>query len=134
MKQINILIVVDTESALASGDLGGNVYLIDTNKFFGSYNIGQEELVSACSDGQVIIWSVTPVNPGNDAQISGFTGEMITKKVCVPEQGALPGTGDIIWSARVQTQGATAKYQYSCDLTFDGKTMTFDPYIDVKAN
>lgn len=132
MKEINILIVVDTEGALASGNLGGNVYLIDTNKFFGSYNIGQEELVTACMDGQIIIWSVTPVNPGNDAQISGFTGTMIDDKVCVPAKGTLPGTGAVVWSARVQSQGATGKYQYSCDLTFDGKTMTFDPYINVK--
>lgn len=132
MKQINVLIVVDIEGALASGNLGENVYLVDTNKYFGSGSEGQEELVTTCQDGQVIIWSVSPVNPGNDVHISGFTGQMVNEKVCVPEKTKMPD-GSEVWSARVETQGAVAKYQYSCNLTFDGKTMTFDPYLNVKS-
>ena len=132
-KEINVLIVVDVEAALASGNLGANVYLIDTNGYFGSGSEGQEELVTACLDGQIIIWSVASVDPGDDAEISGFTGQIITDKVCVPQQSTLP-TGDVIWSGRVETQGAVAKYQYSCTLSFDGKNMTFDPFLNVKAS
>jgi hypothetical protein len=133
MKNINVLIVVDVEGALSSGNLGANVYLVDTNKYFHSGSEGQEELVTACNDGQIVIWSVTPVNPGNDAQITGFTGQIITDNVCNPKQTELPG-GAQIWSGRVETQGKTAKYQYSCTLSFDGKNMTFDPYLNVKAD
>lgn len=133
LQQINILIVVDAEGALASGNLGDNVYLIDSAKHFGSGSEGQQELVTSCRDGQILIWSVTPVDPGTDVEIAGFTGQMIDQRVCTPAQSTLPG-GDVVWSARVETQGATAQYQYSCTLTFDGKAMNFDPYLNVTAH
>lgn len=132
VKEINVLIVVDVEGALASGDLGSNVYLIDTNKFFGSGSEGQQELVTSCVDGQIIIWSVASVNPGDDAQITGFTGQIIDQRICIPKQSTLV-TGETVWSGRVESQGAVARYQYSCTLSFDGKAMTFDPFLDVKA-
>jgi hypothetical protein len=133
MKEINVLIIVDVEGALSSGDLGSNVYLVDTNKYFGSGSEGQEELVTACKDGQIVIWSVTPVDPGNDAEITGFSGGIITQNICNPQQTTLPG-GAQIWSGRVETQGKTAKYQYTCTLSFDGKNMTFDPFLNVSAS
>lgn len=129
---INVLIVVDVEGALASNDLGSNVYLIDSNKYFGSGNEGQQELITSCVDGQVIVWSVTPVNPGDDAEIVSFQGQAVTSKICVPQQITLP-TGGTVWSGRVESQGVVAQYQYNCSLSFDGKTMTFDPYINVKS-
>jgi len=113
-------------------NLGDNVYLIDTNKHYGSGSEGAQELVTTCLDGQVMIWSVTPVNPGDDAEIAGFTGAMVDQKVCSPRQATLP-TGDTIWTGRVESQGATARYQYSCSLSFDGKAMAFDPFLDVTA-
>ncbi len=133
MKQINVLIVVDVEGALASGDLGANVYLVDTNKHFSSGSEGQQELITACTDGQVVIWSVTPVDPGTDATIVAFSGQMIAQNVCVPVKSTEPGGGGVIWSGRVETQGVAAAYQYSCVLSFDGNQMTFDPYLNVKA-
>jgi hypothetical protein len=132
LNEINVLIVVDVEGALASGSLGSNVYLIDTNKFFGSYGEGQQELVTSCKDGQIIVWSLASINPGDEADITGFTGQMIDQKICLPKQTTLV-TGETVWSARVESQGATAQYQYSCTLSFDGKAMTFDPFLNVKA-
>jgi len=133
MKNINVLMVVDVEGALASGNLTANIYLIDTNKYFGSGSEGQAELVTTCKDGEIIIWSVVPVNPGNDVQIISFEGEIITKNICKPRKTELPG-GAQVWSGRVESQGATAKYQYNCTLSFDGKSMTFDPFLNVKAD
>lgn len=129
-KQINVLIVVDVEGALAANDLSSNVYLIDTNKFFGSYSEGQEELVTTCTDGQIVIWSVASVNPGDDVEITGFTGQIIEQHVCQPQQTTIV-TGETVWSGRVESQGATAKYQYSVTLSFDGKAMNFDPFLNV---
>lgn len=134
MKEINVLIIVDVEGALASGDLGANVYLVDTNKYFGSGSEGQEELVTACTDGQVVIWSVAPVDPGTDATIVQFTGQMVDDRVCIPVKSTVPGGGAVIWSARVETQGVSQTYQYSCVLSFDGKQMTFDPFLKVTAS
>jgi hypothetical protein len=132
VKEINVLIVVDVEGALASGSLGTNVYLVDTNGYFGSSSEGQQELQTACKDGQVIVWSVSSVNPGDDAEITGFTGQMIEQKVCLPQQSKLV-TGETVWSGRVESQGQTAQFQYSCTLSFDGKSMTFDPFLKVSA-
>lgn len=132
-KQINVLIVVDVVGALASGDLGANVYLIDSNKYCGSGNEGQQELVTACIDGQVINWSVASVDPGTDAELVGFTGQMVNQKICVPQQ-ITPVSGETYWAGRVESQGTVAQYQYSCTLSFDGKSMTFDPFINVKAS
>jgi hypothetical protein len=129
-KQINVLIVVDVEGALAANDLSSNVYLIDTNKFFGSYNEGQTELVTTCSDGQVVIWSVASVNPGDDVEIVEFTGQIIEQGICQPRQSTLV-TGETVWGGRVESQGAKAKYQYSVTLSFDGKAMNFDPFLNV---
>lgn len=133
MKQINVLMVVDVESALASNDLGSNIYLIDTNKYFGSGSEGQEELVTACSDGQIVIWSVASVDPGDDAEIVAFSGQIIDDNVCNPRQSNLPG-GGVVWSGRVETQGKTQKYQYTCTLSFDGKQLSFDPFLNVTAD
>ncbi len=133
MKEINVLMVVDVVGALSSGNLTENIYLVDTNKYFGSGSEGQAELVTSCNDGQIIIWNVTPINPGNDVQITGFGGQIITENICNPRKSELPG-GSVIWSGRVETQGKTAKYQYNCTLSFDGKNMTFDPFLNVKAD
>lgn len=131
--EINVLIVVDVEGALASNDLGSNVYLIDTNKFFGSGQEGQQELITSCLDGQIVVWSVTAVNPGDDVELAGFTGQMITQEICNPKQATLV-TGQSVWAGRVESHGATQKYQYSCTLSFDGKAMSFDPYLNVTAS
>ncbi|WP_122412940.1 alpha-pore-forming tripartite toxin MakABE regulator [Pseudomonas viridiflava] len=130
--QVNVLVVVDVEGALASGDLGSNVYLVDTNKFFGSYGEGQEELVTSCKDGQIVTWSVTPINSGDDAEITGFNGQIINQKICQP-QPITPVPGVQAWSGRVESQGATGSYQYTCTLSFDGREMSFDPFLQVKA-
>jgi hypothetical protein len=132
MKNVDILIVVDTLGALSSGDLGANVYLIDTNKYVGSGNEGQEELRTACQDGQIIKWRVSPVSPDNNAEISKFTGQIITDNVCNPVKQGIEG--DVYWEGRVETRGTSATYQYSVQLTIDGRPMNFDPFLVVKAD
>lgn len=133
MREVNVLIVVDVEGALASNDLGSNVYMIDTNKHFGSGSEGQEELVTACKDGQILVWSVAAVNSGNNAEIAGFKGTIIDQKICQPKQST-PVTGMTVWAGRVESQGTSNTYQYSCTLSFDGKAMDFDPYLKVSAS
>lgn len=128
MKDIEVLIVVDALAALAEG-LPQNVYLVDTNKYMGSGNLGQEELKTACKDGQNIKWRVEPISPDNEANITGFTGQMVQDKVCNPQQQGMDG--DTYWEGRVETQGSTGNYQYSVVLSIDGKQLTFDPFLVV---
>lgn len=127
MNQIDILMVVDTQGALASNDLTSNIYLVDTNKYIGSGNEGQAELKTACKDGQIINWRVVSINPANDVEIVSFSGQMIDTHICVPVKMGL--TGEEYWEARVQAQGQAQTLQYNATLTIDGKAMTFDPYL-----
>lgn len=130
MKSLDVLIVVDALGATSSGSLSNNVYLIDTNKYLGSWAEGQCELHSVCSNGEYIKWRVVPVSPDNDVEIVRFTGTMVSTKVCIPQKEGM-GT-DIFWEGEVQTQGATGSYQYSVVLSIDGHEMTFDPFLEVK--
>src|SRR5690606_11873049 len=129
MKQIDVLMVVDTEGALASNDLTSNIYLIDTNKYVGSGNEGQAELKTVCQDGQIINWRVTGVNPGNDVEINAFSGQMISGNFCNPVKQGLPG--EEYWEGRIEVQGKAQTVQYNATLSIDGKAMTFDPFLIV---
>ncbi|AEY67469.1 hypothetical protein [Clostridium sp. BNL1100] len=130
MKKVEVLVVVDAAAALASNNLQDNVYLVDTNKYWGSGNEGQAELKTACSDGQFICWRVSAISQDNEVSIQGFTGQMINEKVCTPQSQGI--SGDIYWEGRVESQGSTGEKQYSMNLVIDGKVMTFDPFIEIK--
>lgn len=129
LKSIDVLIVVDVAGALASNNLSNNVYLVDTNKYMGSWSQGQCELVTVCQDSQVVKWRVVSIDPGNNVEITGFTGQIISEKVCVPEK---QGKYDVYWEGMVQTRGTVRRYQYSVVLSMNGKKMEFDPYLDVR--
>ncbi|SQD93961.1 MULTISPECIES: hypothetical protein [unclassified Parafrankia] len=129
MKTVNVLVVVDVEGALA-GSLGDNVYLVDTNKHFGSSGEGQEGLSTACRDGQLVAWNVVPVSPSNDVQIAEFTGQIINNGTCVPKLVSTPD-GDY-WEGRVEARGTTGYQQYSLVLAMDGTRATFDPWLLIK--
>lgn len=129
MSQISVLIVVDTEGATTSGSLQNNVYLVDTNKYMGSWGEGGNELQTACHDGDVISWAVAPIDPNADVEINSFTGTMINDKICVPTKQGIEGA--YTWEGRVEAQGTTGEVQYSCVLSMDGVNYTFDPYLNI---
>ena len=131
MKKIEVLIVVDASAALASNDLQSNVYLVDTNKYMGSGNEGQAELKTACKDGQLISWRAVPISSDNEVTITQFTGQMIDDGVCKPQKEGIEG--DEYWVGRVEARGTTGQQQYSVVLVIDGKSMTFDPFLEISA-
>jgi hypothetical protein len=128
---VDVLVVVDVEGALGTNNLFNNVYMIDTNKFMGSYQEGQAELVTVVSNGQTIVWSVTPVDPATSVAITGFTGAAINQQIAPTQE---PGGWGSPWTAQASiplgSSGTT--YQYSIVLQFEGPngvTMTFDPFL-----
>ena len=128
MATINVLIVVDALGAATSG-LPNNVYLVDTHKHIGSGNEGQAELYTTCHDGDVIVWAISPVDPGSDVSINSFTGQMIDSKICTPVQQTGPDSGS--WDGRVEAQGQKGNIQYSVVVNVDGTPMQFDPFLVV---
>ncbi len=85
MKQVDVLVVVDAQSAVVHG-LQDNVYLIDTNKYMGSWSEGQCELTTACQDTSIVKWRVASVDPDSDVSITNFTGQIISENVCAPKK------------------------------------------------
>lgn len=130
MKTVSVLIVVDALNALAHG-LPQNVYMVDSNKHFGSGGEGGKELLTAVHDGQTIRWHIVGVSPENDVEIAGFTGQMVDGKFSNPKKDKIEG--QVFWEGRVESQGETGTVQYSVDVSVDGKIMTFDPHLEIKA-
>lgn len=130
LNTICVLMVVDVEGAIASGNLNNNLWLVDTTGYMGALGEGTNELVTVCTDGQVITWSVQPVDPNTAVSIVGFSGQMTQDKICVPQQYNNPSGP--YWSARVEAQGFTGRQQYSATLSFEGKQMSFDPFLQIQ--
>jgi len=129
MAATDVLVVVDSLGALTSGSLQDNVYLIDTNKYLGSWSEGQCELATTVKDTQQIVWRVTGVRPDVDVKINKFTGEAIPGLINPKKTGE--GAG-LCWEGTVEARGDYRKYQYSMELIFDNKkVMSFDPFINV---
>lgn len=132
MGEVNVLVAVDVEGALSTGDLGANVYMVDTNKYAGSGSEGTSELKTVLNIGDTIAWSVAPIDPGTNATIQGFSGTAVTDGVINPVQDPLSAQS---YLSKFQPAGGTASgtsFQYTLSLSFEGKVMTFDPFLIVK--
>jgi hypothetical protein len=135
-QNIDILVVVN---ALASSNLGDNVYLIDSNKYCGSGHEGQNELYTNCVAGQTINWRVVDVSQSASISITKFTDRgdgMITKNECIPAKKNV-GAVNEYWSGMVNAVTPTptpqkpANFQYTMEITINGKALSFDPFLNV---
>ena len=129
MNRVDILITVDVVGALAANTLQGYVYLVDTNKYLGSWQEGQSTLNTVCQDGQVFTWSIASVDPGSAVDIGGFSGPMVDGRICVPAQD--PIAGNTVWNGRVETQGAYASYPYSVTVAMGATSLAFSAFLKV---
>ncbi|MDP4177453.1 MAG: hypothetical protein Q8900_03825 [Bacillota bacterium] len=129
-KSIDVLVVVDALAAIESGDLGSNVYLMDTNKHYGSFEKGSTELYTSCIDGQNITWRVEAINSDSDVSIKCFSGSMIDKSICVPI--SIETTKSTFWIGIVEARrNHYDQLEYTITITIDGKDMTFNPFLKV---
>lgn len=128
-KTLSVLIVIDTEGALASGSAIGNAYLVDTNGFLGSWQEGTDSLNTICQDGQIVVWSAMPVSPGGDVSIAGFSGAMVSSGVCTP--AAEGGPGQQFWSGKVEAQGAVTPFDYAVAVSIGGSQMSLNSVLKV---
>jgi hypothetical protein len=129
MNSISILIVVDCLGAEAAGTLMGNVYMVDTNKFIGSWNEGTDTLHTVARDGQMLTWRVQPVSIATSVSIAGYSGDMVNDRICMPAEQR--GAGDPSWQGHVQTKGSVGSWIYTVTLSIDGAQMSFSPYLKV---
>lgn len=129
MNTISVLIAVDALGAAATGSLQENVYVVDTNQYLGSWQQGTDQLHTVCQDGQHVNWAAVSVSPGNSVNILGFSGPMVTGKICTPAKQGIEG--DASWQGVVETRGVVGQYAYTIQVAIDGKPMSFSPYLKV---
>jgi hypothetical protein len=129
LPQIDVLVIVDVEGAVREKNLSDNVYMVDTNRHFGSGREGQAELETACKDTQRIVWWCTPIVLTNELEIVEFTGQMMEEGVCRPEKGGTKNEPN--WEGVVEARGQTGEVQYSIVMKANGETMSFDPFLNI---
>ncbi len=129
MNTLDMLIIVDTSGALAHGKLQNNVYIADSNKYLGSWKEETDQLHTVCQDGQILNWRVAAISPSNQISITGFSGQMVSEKVCAPSKEGMGGEES--WEGRVETRGGIGSYLYTVEVSIDGRSMSFSPHIKV---
>ena len=129
MRTIDILIVIDCVGAITSKSLKKNAYIIDTNGYEGSWGEGTSQLTTVCQDGQNLSWAISSVNPGNEANIVNFSGQMVSSSICNPKKQGIEGAE--AWKGMVQTRGDIGFYKYTVNVSVNGSKMSFDAYIKV---
>lgn len=129
MAEIDILMAVDVEGALSSGNLGANIFMVDTTGYAGAGNEGTDELITIASNGDTIKWTVAPIQPSGVVSIQGFSGQAVPTNINPVPDPLSPQA----WEAEFKTTASTGtQYQYTCTLEFEhGKTLTFDPFLKV---
>ncbi len=127
--QVDILLAVDVEGALAHNDLGSYIFMVDTTGY-AAKGEGTNELITVAKNGTVLKWAVTPIQPEGVVSFpakNAFSGQAVPTNIDPVEfQG--------IYEAEFKSVDKSGtKYQYTCTLEFEhGKTLTFDPYLQVK--
>ena len=135
MAEVNVLVIVDVLGAATNGGLANNVWMIDTGKYLGTQECGNE-LVTLVNQGDTVAWTVTAVDPGTNVQFASGqpfttlqTNPPTIPSVINPQQNPI---NTAQFEGRFSPPGGTAAgttYQYSIALTMDGQTQSFDPFL-----
>ncbi|HEX8136638.1 MAG TPA: hypothetical protein VF544_03520 [Pyrinomonadaceae bacterium] len=141
MAEVDVLIVVDVEGATTGqGGLANNVWMIDSGKYTGTQECGNELITNLKSTDQVT-WTVQPIDPGTNVQFAAptpqnptwpFTGQAVTAPAVInPKQNpVMPSQYMAIFTPPAGT-AANTQYQYSIVLSMEGQIQTFDPFLNL---
>jgi hypothetical protein len=130
MNTIEILIAVDVDGALFTGDLNNNVYMVDNRgnfslPFFPSTKEGTHELTTSCQIQSRINWRVVPVDPNTKVSIFSFEGEAIPKVIHPHKEGEN-------WRGTIANDvliGSKHQYTATLELGSHHTKMKFDPFL-----
>lgn len=136
---ISVLVAVDVQAALAqiakdssNTNVGSFVYMMDTTGYSGSGE-GTNELCTTVTVGDMLQWSVSPIDPATSVEISSFTGAAIgtnaqAGEIINPAPFPQYNPTGSVWGGSVNA--TSPKVQYSITLSLDGVTSGwFDPFI-----
>lgn len=124
---VDILVIVDVEQALIDNSLTKNLYMVDTNRYFGSYGESSMELTTKCKNNDILKWRVESIAPGNDVEINKFI-HTFGPQICNPQSES----ENSYWQGTVNGKKADRE-TYHMELIFNGrKTLQWDPFIEIK--
>jgi hypothetical protein len=120
------MVAVNVGQAIATGNLGEYVFMVDTTGYSGNGSEGGNELVTTCTNGDTVIWNVVSIDPSETVAILGFSGEAIQNNMINP--GQYPQYAGTVWGGRVNSAGTNV--QYSMELLLQGNVQqSFDPFL-----
>jgi hypothetical protein len=127
---------VETAQATASGNvITSGLYMIDTTGYEGTAE-GSNELSTPCDAGDVLVWTIYPINPSDNIAISGFTGQCVSSgqnSVFQRLSAEETASGVNYWTCVINEGTSSGTYQYSMNIKMSGKTYTYDPFVKVTA-
>lgn len=110
MKTTTILSTVDVIGALVDESLNYNIYLFDNNKANGSKDLGTDSLKTKVEKGDLLIWTLLPLEPESYSAISNIE---IDKTVCEPKQKTYEGSDVTFWEGVVKKDIEEVPYSIS---------------------
>ncbi len=141
MAEVNVLIIVDVVGANTPGQggLANNVWMLDTGKYTGTKE-GGNELITNLNATDQVTWSVQAIDPGTNVQFAtpaqGYPTPFTSNSGTVPgiinpkQNPVMPSQYMAIFSPRGGTPVNT-QFQYSVVLSMDGQPQTFDPFLNL---
>ncbi|MGB8839736.1 MAG: hypothetical protein WCC64_01580 [Aliidongia sp.] len=136
MATVNIMIPIDVETAIATAN-GGNItsglYMIDTTGYVGTAE-GSVELKTPCNAGDILVWTVYPINPSDNVKITGFTGTAPSNGTFQNLESEKTPNGVPYWTCAINLGAPTSTVQYSITFQMSGRTYSYDPYVAITAN
>lgn len=131
MPTVNILIAIDVGLALSQRNLDKCVYMMDTNRYFGSNGAGNDELHTVCLNGQRLVWTVVSIDPNLPVAIGGFSsnGNYPAAYPNMINPKPVADTSGTVWGANVNQANTNAQYSVNLLVGDDNTPMSFDPFI-----
>lgn len=135
--QLAIIVLIDTEAALAAKSLRGNAYLVDNFRFMGSTGQGTENLTTTVIGNQVVNWLVGGIDLSGTQPtpvLESIGGEAVDKQIMVPQlfdSPALDGSMGLWWGATVDSN-VPGKYGYTLHFNIGGSKLVLNSTLDVQ--
>jgi hypothetical protein len=130
--QINVICVVDVISTLKSGQLQGNLHMMDNSDQPLTFGQGTGRLCSAVWFEQVINWHVIPVDFQTDIRISQITFTYWEQPPCLKLKRYGAPSGEY-WAGIVNRPSEISRglYYYRIEFDMGGRRITTDRFPSI---
>jgi hypothetical protein len=109
-KRVRVIVMVDVVGALATENLDGALWLVDSNKSGGSTREGTSQLKTAVKKGDELIWTVMSLECEAFAAIESIE---IDPAYCEVTRGVYEGTDISFWLGKVKKDPGSSVIPYN---------------------